>query len=165
MTDPTTKADTVVAFPKTEPKKASSIETIWGKPVLGHGYVAVPAILIRAQSRLGINTTQMNIIVTLLEYWVSPARKPFPTKKDLANRIGLNEKTIQTNIRELEKAGLIRREQRKTKAGDWNSNVYHLDGLIAKVKKLEPEFSEAREQRAKAKREVETPVHRRHGAA
>jgi hypothetical protein len=60
---------------------------------------------------------------------------------------------------------LIRREQRKTKAGDWNSNVYHLDGLIAKVKKLEPDFAEAREQRAKAKRAVETPAHRRHGAS
>lgn len=159
------KSDTVVAFPKTEAKKPSSIEAIWGKAVLSHGYVAVPSILVRAQSRLGINTTQMNIIITLLEYWVSPARKPFPTKRELANRIGRDEKTIQTNIRELEKAGLIRREQRKTKAGDWNSNVYHLDGLIAKVKKLEPDFAEAREQRAKAKRAVETPAHRRHGAS
>jgi DNA-binding HxlR family transcriptional regulator len=151
----------VVPFPKKETKKPSSIDTIWGKDVVSHGYVAVPAILIRSQHRLGISPTQINIIVQLLEYWIDPARKPFPTKRDLANRIGLNEKTIQHNIRELEKAGMVRREQRKTKSGDWNSNIYHLDGLIMKVRKLEPEFAASREARAKAKREVETPKHRR----
>jgi predicted transcriptional regulator len=113
--------------------------------------------LIRGQRRLGINTTQMNIILQLLEYWVDPARKPFPTKKDIANRIGVTDKTVQTNIRELEKAGLVRRETRRTAAGDYNSNIYHLDGLIERVKKLEPEFAAEKEKKARAKRDVETP--------
>jgi DeoR/GlpR family transcriptional regulator of sugar metabolism len=70
---------------------------------------------------------QMNIIVQLLDYWFEPSRRPFPTKQDLAKRIGVTEKTIQNNVRELEKAGLIHRVQRKTAAGDWNSNIYNLD--------------------------------------
>lgn len=148
----------VIPFPKAEQRKPSSIEQIWGKEVLRHGFTGVPCILIRGQRRLGINTTQMNIILQLLEYWVDPARKPFPTKKDIANRIGVTDKTVQTNIRELEKAGLVRRETRRTAAGDYNSNIYHLDGLIERVKKLEPEFAAEKEKKARAKRDVETPT-------
>jgi hypothetical protein len=118
----------------------------------------VPSILIQAQRRLGINPTQMNIIIQLLDYWREPARKPFPSKKDLANRIGVTAKTIQNNIRELERASLVQRELRKTAAGDWNSNIYHLDGLVKKVRALEPEFTAERKKRQAAKAALETPA-------
>ena len=127
-----------------------------------NGYTGVPSILIRAQSRLGINATQMNIILQLLDYWVEPSRKPFPSKKELASRIGVKSgKTIQINIRELETAGLVRRETRKTAAGDWNSNIYHLDGLVKRVREIEPEFAEEKKKRAEARKTVETPKGRR----
>lgn len=100
----------------------------------------------------------------LLDYWRDPARAPFPSKADLAARIGCKPKTIQTNIRALEKAGLVTREMRKTAAGDWNSNIYHLTGLVERVRKLEPEFAEARKKKREAReaqKRAETPVHRR----
>jgi len=103
----------------------------------------------------------MNIIVQLLDYWYDPVRPPFPSKKELAGRIGVNPKTIQINIRALEKAGYIEREMRRTKSGDWNSNIYHLDGLVKKIQKLEPEFTEARDKKAAIKKLVETPKGRR----
>lgn len=155
---------TVVEFPKSPPKKASSHERIWGKSVLGHGYTALPSMLIQAQSRLGITPLQFNILAQLLDYWRDPARAPFPSKNDLASRIGCKPKTIQTNIRALEKAGLVTREMRRTAAGDWNSNIYHLTGLVERVKRLEPEFAAAREKRKEARdaqKRAETPVHRR----
>lgn len=142
-------------------KPPSSTERIWGKQVLAHGYTAIPSILIRAQARLGITPLQMNILVQLLDYWRDPSRRPFPTKKEIASRINVTDKTIQTNIRQLELAGLIRREQRKTAAGDWSSNIYHLDGLVDRIRKLEPDFAAARERRRKAKELAETPAGRR----
>ena len=36
----------VVRFPKTEPRKPSSTERIWGKAVMAHGYTGVPSVLI-----------------------------------------------------------------------------------------------------------------------
>lgn len=147
----------IISFPKNAAKKPSSTERIWGKAVYKHGYAGIPSILIQAQRRLGINTTQMNIIVQLLDYWHEPSRKPFPTKRDLAKRMGVTEKTIQNNIRDLEQAGYVQREMRRTAAGDWNSNIYHLDGLIAKVQAVEPEFSAEKEQRKKAKAALQTP--------
>ena len=148
----------IVAFPKEAKKKTSSTERIWGRAVYGHGYTGIPSILIQGQRRLGITPLQMNIVLQLLDYWIDPVRKPFPSKKDLAQRIGVTPKTIQNNIRELEKAGLIQRELRKTAAGDWNSNVYHLDGLVAKVQALEPDFAAAKEKRKAAKHSAETPA-------
>ncbi|SDQ29079.1 helix-turn-helix domain-containing protein [Pseudovibrio sp. Tun.PSC04-5.I4] len=145
----------------TKSKKQSSTERIWGKDVCSHGYAGVPSILIRCQQRLGLNPTQMNIILQLLNYWHDPRRKPFPRKKELADRIGVTPKTIQNNIRALEVAGLIRREQQKTAAGDWGSNIYHLDGLVEKVKSFEPEFTKERDERKAKKEELETPKGKR----
>ena len=148
----------IVSFPKNRGRNKSSTERIWGREVYRYGYVGVPSILIQAQRRLGINSTQMNIVVQLLDYWYDPSRKPFPSKKDLAQRIGVTPKTIQINIRTLEQAGYVRREKRKTAAGDWNTNIYHLDGLVARVQALEPEFRAEKQKRREAKAALETPV-------
>lgn len=141
---------------KTDRAKKSSTAKIFGGKVMDHGYTAVPNILVRAQSRIGINTTQFNIIVQLLSYWIDPDQPPFPGKKDLANRMGINPVTLRKNIAALEQAGLIEREQRLTAAGDYGSNTYKLDGLIAKLKELAPDFDAEREERRKARKKVET---------
>ena len=73
----------------------------------------------------------------------------------------MTDKTIQTNIRELEKAEYIFREMRRTAVGDWNSNIYHLDGLVAKVQALEPEFAAEKKKRREARAALETPAGRR----
>ena len=112
----------VIEFPNPG-KKSSSTEKIWGKAVYSHGYAGIHSILIQGQRRLGLNSMQMNICIQLLDYWFDPARKPFPTKKELAQRIGCTEKTIQNNVRALEKASLVQRNYRRTASGDWNSNI------------------------------------------
>ena len=149
--------DKVVPIRKGGTRKSSSHERIWGKPVLKHGYAGIPSILLRSQHRLGLSPLQMNIIVQLLDYWFDPNNPPFPSKRQLADRIGVNPKSIQNNIRALEQAGYIRRQKRRTAAGDWNSNIYHLDGLVKKVQELEPEFTAAKNQKAEIEKLVETP--------
>lgn len=159
-------SETVVEFPKKgeEPAKSRTFEKLWGKAVQSHGYAAIPSIMIRAQHRLGIAPTQFCILVQLLEYWRTPDRIPFPTKKQLADRIGLGPKAIQQNIAALEKAGFIHREQHRTAAGDWGANTYHLDGLVEKLKRLEPDFAEERRVREEERRKVETPKGKRTAA-
>ena len=150
----------VVPFPKPE-KAKSSTERIWGKAVRDYGYTGVPSILIQAQRRLGVTPLQMNILLQLLDYFYDPTRHPFPRKADIADRMGVSAKTIQINMRALEQAGLIRREIRRKAAGDYDSNIYHLDGLIGRVQGLEPEFRAAKEERQRTKRRVEMPRGRR----
>lgn len=155
--------ETVVPFPA-KPDSApapSSFERLWGKRVKGHGYCGVPAIMICSQHRLGVNPTQFCILLQLLEYWRSPERAPFPTKRQLADRMGVKQSTIKSNMAALEKAGLIWREQHKTSAGDWGANTYHLEGLVNRIQKLEPEFAEEKRKRDAARRKVETPKGKR----
>ncbi|MGQ3069342.1 MAG: helix-turn-helix domain-containing protein [Brevundimonas sp.] len=159
----TPASPSVVPFPPLAPapppaKTAASQDRIWGKAVIANGYAGIPSILIQAQSRLGLTAMQFNILVQLLDYYRDPNRAPFPSRAELGRRIGVKPKTIQTNIRQLEQAGLVRREMRKTAAGDWASNIYHLDGLIERVRKLEPEFTQARKDREAARLRVSTPV-------
>lgn len=155
----------VISFPAAAPAKAEASHVrIWGKAVVQLGYTALPSVLIQAQRRLGISPLQFNILVQLLDYWRDPKRAPFPSRADLAQRIGVKPKTIQNNMRALEQAGLVRREMRRTAAGDWNSNIYHLDGLVERIKALTPEFEKAREERNKARaahKRAQTPIGQR----
>ena len=90
----------VVAFPTSiEPPTSGAFEKLWGKRIKNHGFAAIPTIMVRAQHRLGVNPTQFCIMVQLLEYWRPPERAPFPTKQQLADRIGVSQSTIQTNMR------------------------------------------------------------------
>jgi len=139
----------------------SSTEKIFGADVISHGYTGVPNILIRAQSRLGISTTQFNIIVQLLSYWIDPARPPFPPKRDLAQRMSITQQTLRINIKALEDKGYIARVQQKTAAGDYGSNIYRLDGLVAKLRDLVTDFDEERNERRAARTKTETPNARR----
>ena len=151
----------VVPFPTPAPEEANSFGALWGKRIRKHGYAAIPAIMVRAQHRLGVNPTQFCILVQLLEYWRIRERAPFPTKQQLADRIGVAASTIQQNMRALEQAKLVQRVKHRTAAGDWGANTYHLDGLVARLEALEPEFDEEKTRRQAARRRLETPKGKR----
>ncbi|MEI9418860.1 helix-turn-helix domain-containing protein [Mesorhizobium sp. Cs1321R2N1] len=157
-----TSENTIVPFPtKAADAAPNNFEKIWGKKVKAHGYAAIPTILIRSQHRLGINSTQFCLLMHLLDLYWSRDRPPFPTKQQLADRIGIKMSSIKPNMKALEKAGLIHREQHKTSAGDWGANTYHLDGLIAKIQAMEPEFAEEKKKRVAERKRVETPKGKR----
>lgn len=153
MTTPT-KPEMTTHDVTAQPGK-SSTERIFSKDVTKHGYVGLPNILVRGQARLSLTPTQFNILVQLLSYWIDPKRPPFPSKKELADRMGLNPATVRINIAKLEERGLVRREQRKTLSGDWNSNVYHLDGLVDALKGMVPDFEEEKKARLAKRAETE----------
>lgn len=166
MAKKTTTPDPAKPAPAPPAKKAtkratSSTARIFGPKVMDHGYTALPNILLRSQAAIGINTTQFNIIAHLLSYWIDPLRPPYPSKSELAKRIGITPDTLRINIAELEKLGLVRREQRTTSAGDYSSNAYHLDGLVAKLKRLEPRFERERQEKVALKAAAEAPKRKR----
>ena len=75
--------------------------------------------------------------------------------------MSISESTLKKHIKALEGAGFIKREQQYTSAGDFGSNIYHLDGLIKKIRKLVPSFDQEREERAEGRRKTERPNARR----
>jgi len=150
----TTAAQVVPIRPTgTTTEKTRESEKKWGKKVIALGFCVVPSLLLRAQQRLGLNPTQLAVLMQLCDFWWANDRKPFPGKKALSERLGLSPRHLQRYIAELELAGLVRRIERRAGHGGKLTNIYDLSGLVERLKKLEPEFR-AVEEEAKARRKA-----------
>jgi predicted transcriptional regulator len=144
----TPKSDTVVPLFAPEDKKES--EKKWGKAVMSHGYCIFPSILLQAQARLGVNAQEMLVLLQLAEHWWKATSKVYPSKDVIAQRVGLSTKQVQRHIKRLEELKLVRRVERYTSGGSRTSNEYDLSGVVAKLKKIEPDIAAAKRLRAAA---------------
>lgn len=144
--------DNVIQLRPEKLKQASDKK--WGKDVMKLGFSIIPSLLLRAQQRLGLNPTQLAILLQLADYWWDEERKPFPSKQALSDRLGISPRQIQRYIAELEAAGLVKRIERRAAHQGKLSNTYDLSGLVERLKKLEPEFREVREETKSLQRQV-----------
>lgn len=127
-------------------------EKKWGRSVMKLGFCIIPSVLLRAQQRLGLNPTQLAVLLQLADYWWDPGRKPFPSKQALSDRLGLGTRQIQRHIAELETAGLVRRIERRAAHRGKISNEYDLSGLVDRLKKIVPEIDRANEMKRQSTR-------------
>jgi DNA-binding transcriptional ArsR family regulator len=139
-------------LPKRDRRRA---EDRWSPQVMKLGFTLLPKLLLRAQGRLKISPTQMNVLLHLAEHWWEADRSPYPSKELIAKRMGKSPRQIQRYLTELEKAGLIRRRARYSGKKAQISNAYDLDGLIAKLQALAPEFVKAAAQNRVRSRKLE----------
>lgn len=126
-------------------KVAKASEEKWGPAVMKLGFCIVPSLLLRAQRRLKLNPTQLAVLMQLCDYWWDSARKPFPSKESLAQRLGLSARQVQRHIADLEQAGLVTRIERRGSNGGKLTNTYDLSGLVSRLQELEPEFKAVEE--------------------
>lgn len=143
-----TKQNTATVVPL-HPKKErlQSSEKKWSKAVMDLGFSILPSLIFRAQARLGLSPVQLVVLLHLADHWWDKERLPFPSKALLAERLNLSERQIQRYLTELEQGGFIKRVERFAGHKGQQSNGYDMTGLVEKLKKLEPEFREAEEQR------------------
>ncbi len=147
--------------PKPEPAANKKVlEERWTKGVLELGFVFIPSVLLRAQKRLHIDSVELAVLLHLIDHWWENDDMPFPSKKRLAERIGVkSDKTIQRAIVKLESEKLIRRVKRLNKSGGQTSNTYDLTPLVERLKPIAKEMLEAREDAKVARRSPEKPGH------
>ena len=115
------------------------------------GFCLFPSLLLHAQARLKLTPTHLAIIVHLADYWWDVDRKPWPSKATLAERVGLSPRQVQRQMAELERMGLVNRNERFGSHRGKLSNEYDLSGLVGRLNQLAPEFK-AVEDAAKAQR-------------
>lgn len=132
----------------------------WGKDVVKLGFTYVPSVLLRGQERLGIDAVELAVLLHLLDHWWANANMPFPSKRRLAERLGVSSKTVQRAMGRLETAKLIRRVARHATTGGQTSNAYDLSPLIAQLKDIAAIMSAAREVAKAEVRRAERPGHR-----
>jgi hypothetical protein len=143
-TDADTTLDPVVPVKK-EGQQASAKK--WGKAVLGLGFCVIPSLLLRAQARLGLSPVQLAILLHIIDHWWFAEQLPFPSKASIASRCSLSTRQVQRYLSELEERGYIKRITRFVDHKGQQSNYYDLSGLVAQLKKLEPEFTSVEEMR------------------
>lgn len=145
-TKPTSPTATIISMlPKTAAVASRASEKKWGKAVMKLGFSILPSLIFQAQRRLGLNPTQLCVLVQLADYWWAQERKPYPSKARLSQRLGLSPRQIQRHIADLEKAGFVTRIERRAAHRGKLSNEYDLSGLVERLKKLEPEFRKVKE--------------------
>lgn len=163
MTDET--KTTPPAEPEPESKNERVLEKRWGKDVYANGYLLVPSVLLRAQSRLHLDCIELAVLLHLIDHWWSDGKMPFPSKRRLAERIGKSEKTIQRAMVRLEEEKLIKRLVRHNSTGGQTSNIYDLKPLVARLKPIAEEMLEAKAEAKETARSPERPGHKLRKAA
>jgi DNA-binding transcriptional regulator YhcF (GntR family) len=136
----------------------------FGKEIAVGGHTQVPNFLIEHQAHLGINPTQLNILLILLRHWYEGKKLPYPSKARIAAMMGVTPNTVRVNIKKMEDNGFIKREPRKKSAlegGGNDTNRYQLKGLINHLNAIAKDV--ARKKRD-SEREVRQGIERQKGS-
>ena len=112
-----------------------------------------------------LTPTHLTLVLHLADFWWDADRKPFPSKAKLAERVGLSPRHIQRQMAELEKMGLVKRNERRSRFRGKLPNEYVLSGLVARLKELAIEFKAADEEAKKKRDAVARPGIRKRIAA
>jgi DNA-binding transcriptional regulator YhcF (GntR family) len=139
------------------PRELRRIEQRWGKALAYAGWTPIPSTFLIYQSRLGLDALDFNIIMQIAKHWWEPGKLPFPSKKLIADQIGVTPRTVQRRITSMVKAGLLSRVERRDPSGGNKSNEYAFDGLRAKAEPHAMELLKERAERRRVKSERSKP--------
>ncbi len=131
-------------------------EKKWTPELMAAGWTAFPSIILEKQRALGLDALDVNILLQLAKHWWESDNPPFPSKGSIAQAIGVDSRTVQRRIAEMEKGGFITRSARVASHGGNKTNVYLFTGLIEKVKGFAQEAVEERARHAKEREERRT---------
>ena len=126
------------AKPKTADLRV--LEQKWTPELIEAGWTVLPAALIEHQKALGIDAIDINIILHLANRWWTADNRPMPSKVTIATAMSIDPSTVRRRIQRMEKAGFIRREERRVSKVGSRTNIYHLDGLIEELKPFAAEM-------------------------
>jgi len=103
------------------------------------GFTIVPELLLKHQGDLKITAIEMNVLINLIAHWWYAERQPFPSDQKIADRMGVNARTVQRAMASLEEKRLIDRNATKYRltSGDYQSRrLVDLRGLKKKLGEL-----------------------------
>ncbi|MCV5348401.1 helix-turn-helix domain-containing protein, partial [Escherichia coli] len=90
----------------------------WGKTNISAGWTIIPNALLENQSRLGLSCIDTMVLINLIMHWWEKDNPPRPSKKRLANMLGVSLKTVQRSFIHLEQCGAIKRIPRYKEGKD-----------------------------------------------
>ncbi|CAM4057471.1 helix-turn-helix domain-containing protein [Corallococcus exiguus] len=112
----------------------------WGQTAWKSGWMAVPSVLITHQARLGLEPSDLNVLLHLIARWWDPNRKPYLGKKEMAEAMGgVSLRTVQRSLSRLRNANLIVQHPRLRFDGSHTTPEYDLSGLVGRLNQLAQE--------------------------
>jgi hypothetical protein len=145
----------VIPLPVQPRKKRMRAEDKWSAKVMKLGYTPLPNLLLRAQAKLKLTPLQFNVTAQILMHWWDADDCPYLSKETIGTRIGKSPRQIQRVLTQLEKKGYLKRVPRYFGKKQQTSNAFSLDGLVTKLKAIEPEFTKAAEQARLKRKKLE----------
>lgn len=121
-------------------------EDKWTAILMDAGWTALPSIILEKQHAFGLDAIDVNIILHLARYWWRKEQPPYPSKRTIAECMGIDVSTVRRRIAKMEKNGFVQRIYRNDAKHGQQTNVYLFDGLI---KKATPYAQEAIEERTR----------------
>lgn len=113
--------------------RPSAITAKWGEAA-DAGFQLLPDVLLKNQSALGVTATELVVLINLTMHWWYPSQRPFPRSTTIAERMGVEVRTIQRALNRPIELGLIQRVKVKKEAGE--STEIELGGLVSELRKL-----------------------------
>lgn len=111
---------------------SSLAEAKWGDG-LRMGYLIVPGVLLRAQAKLGLDATDLAVLLNIILHWWTPDDWPYPQPSMIARRMGVSTRTVERRLEGLEERGfLIRHPSEKSRDGFVIRRI-ELTGLVQRL--------------------------------
>lgn len=120
------------------------------------GWTALPSVILERQRALGLEPADVNILLHLIRHWWFKENLPHPSKRAIAECMGVDVSTVRRRIAAMERDGLIKRISRKDPRRGQQTNNYDLSGLIESALPYALESTADREGRDKEEAEKRT---------
>jgi hypothetical protein len=117
-----------------------SSDTKWRAAVTGgfNGFQLIPDALVRNQNALGLDATDMVVLLNICMHWWErePEKLPHPRPVTMARRMGVSTRTIERHIERLCKLGYLEWMPSEPRLGGPSIRPFKLDGLVKKLEQI-----------------------------
>lgn len=141
-----------------QPSTAGPLQAKWGSS-LEQGFVVIPVLLLKRQRELGLDSTEVVILMNLLAAWWDPDRQPHPRSMTIAQRMGVSVRTVQRTLERLEVKGFLSRKRAASGHGAEHRELtsYDMRGTVEKLLQV-AEVAQDRRQKIAGGSEVPVPT-------
>lgn len=122
-------------------------EQKWTPTLLDAGWSMIPNVILERQAALQLDATDMNILLHLVRHWWFAEQLPFPSKRTIAECMGITADTVRRRIKKMEAAGYIKRIKRSDPRHGQQTNYHDLAGLIRECLPFAEEAIQTRQAR------------------
>jgi hypothetical protein len=123
------------------------MEQKWSPTLIKAGWTVIPNVLLERQKAFGLDAVDDNILLHLIRHWWFHDRLPHPSKRTIAECMGIHPSTVRRRIKKMEAAGFIQRQPRFDPRYGQETNHYDFSGLIGEAKPFAQEIIDTRSKR------------------